>query len=111
MLPVYRFITMDCGKGREHEDFAVKYVGKAPFAVDELTGEKYLDMSRIKEGQVVVHPGFIYERVEWTTSLRLAHASALQKYKRKDIILADKADAPSIELPTMDFTQDRVTKQ
>ena len=105
-VPVWKFLTLDRGKG---EYIPVEFVKPAPVKADK--GESILDMEALQEGDIVVHPGLVYRKTFWHANLMAAHMKALQTYRPKDIITSEKADAPAIDLGQMDFTQDQVTKQ
>lgn len=106
-LPIYKYLTLDCGPNKE--SVPVEFVRQAPFINDEA-GTPHLNIKALKEGEFVVSPGFVYKRCKWFGQLYTAHLKALQNYKRKDIIMAEKADAPPIDLGTIDATTDQVTK-
>lgn len=102
---VYQYLTLDCGDGRN--SICVKYVGEAPFV--EQNGEKFLDASALKEGEIVVSPGFIYKKVAMSGVIMTEHLKALKTYRRKTILDATKEDGPAIDLGEIDFAG--VTKQ
>ena len=105
-LPIYRYLTLDCGKGRK--GIAVKLVGQAAFI--ERNGERYLDASKLKEGQIIVEPGFIYQKTTMTGALMAEHLKALKTYRRKTIIKADRDTGGDFDLGVMDFTKNQITK-
>lgn len=88
---IYRYLTFDCGK---NVSFAAKFVEQAPVKIEN--GESFLDTSNLKPGQIVVSPGFIYEKIGWSSPLMTEHLKALKKYRPKDIITGevDKAAGP-----------------
>lgn len=106
-VPVYRFLTLDCGKGKP--SVPVEFVGPAPVIEDR--GETVLNVEALREGDFVVHPGLVYRKCPWNDNLMAAHMKALQVYRPKTIIDREKADAPAIDLGTFDHTTDQVTKQ
>jgi len=90
--PFYRFLTMDAGKG--HDKFAVEFYKKARIDKDGT-----LDMSELKEGMIVVSPGFIYKKIPWTDALLVEHFKALKVYRPQTIIKSDvDRDAPVTDL-------------
>ncbi len=105
-VPVYRFLTLYPGKGQPA--IPVMYAFPAPVIEDK--GEVILDLGRLREGDFVIHPGLVYRKCAWFDALYAEHLKALPNFKPKDIVVADKANAPAIELPTLDFTTDQVTK-
>lgn len=82
-LPVYQFLTLDCGAGREK--ILVEFVGPAPY--DEKTQE--LDLNKVKEGDIIVNPGLLYRKRSWTQALMTEHLAALKNYKPQVIVKAD----------------------
>lgn len=93
LMPVYQFLTLDCGPGREK--ILVEFVGPAPY--DEATQE--LDLNKVMEGDIVVNPGFLYRRRSWTQALMTEHLAALKNYKPQVIIKADvDRDAPKQDI-------------
>lgn len=106
-VPVYRFLTLDAGPGRNA--IPVEFIKPAPVIEDK--GETVLDTASLREGDFVVHPGFVYRKCPWNDNLMAAHMKALQTYRPKTIIEREKADAPAIDLGTFDHTKDQVTKQ
>lgn len=77
---VFQFLSLDCGPGRER--MLVEFVGPAPY--DEKTQE--LDLNKVKEGDIVVNPGFLYRKRPWTQAIMSEHLKQLKKYKPKVII-------------------------
>lgn len=96
--PVFKYLTMDCGPDRP--GICVQFVREA----DTVTTEagKFLDTSKLKPKDILVAPGLIYRQIPWTTPLINVHLQALKKYRRKDIITSEKADAPAIDIGTID---------
>lgn len=95
---IYRYLTFDCGKGKP--SFAAKFVEQAQ--VMTKNGESFLDANKLKPGQIVVSPGFIYEKIPMSSPLMTEHLKALKTYKRKDIIKSEKSDAPAIDIGVID---------
>lgn len=91
MQPYFKYITLDLGKGRKAKP--VKYIGRAP-TMRNLVGESFLDLAKLKAGDIVVQPGFVYRETHWTTALHAEHLKALKNYRRKEIV---KAEAPDKE--------------
>ena len=89
---IYRYLTLDCGDGRQ--SIAVRFVAQA--RVTKKGGESFLDTSELKPGQIVVSPGFVYEKITMSSPLMVEHLKALKTYKRKDIMTAevDKSAGP-----------------
>lgn len=106
-VPVYRFVTLYQGEGREA--IAAEFRKPAPFIRDD-NGDVFLNVEALEEGDIVVNPGLIYRKCLWFPNLLAAHMSALQYHKPKDIIKAEKDDAPAVDLGTLDATTDQVTK-
>lgn len=104
-IPVYRFLTLDCGKG--NPSLAVEFSGPAP--VSEDAEGAYLDVSNLREGDIVVHPGLLYRKCVMTDGLMAAHMKALQTYQPKDIITADAPDEPAIDLGFQNFSKEKIT--
>lgn len=109
-VPVYRFLTLYRGAGREA--IPVEYHRPAPYTRDE-SGELFLNLAALQEGDFVVSPALVYRKCLWFDALMAAHMKALQSYRPKDIIQADKPEEgeSAINLGTMDFTKDQVSKQ
>ena len=109
-VPIYRFMTLYQGEGRE----AVPVEFSRPAPIIKEKDEVFLNLAALQEGEFVLHPGLVYKKCLWFPNLMAAHMKALQNYKPKDIIKAEKADdaddAP-IDLGTLDATSDQVTKQ
>lgn len=108
--PVFQYLTLDRGKGQR--GIVVKFVSPAPRVINELTGEEFLDLESLKEGDIVVSPGLVYEKIEWTDALYTEHLKALRTYRPKDILISE---APSkgedaIDLGKIDLTTDAETK-
>ncbi len=108
--PVYKYITLDRGAGQR--GIVVQFVSPAPRVIDELSGDEFLDMASLKEGDIVVSPGLVYEKIEWTDALYAEHLAALRTYRPKDILISD---APSkgeeaVDLGKIDLTTDAETK-
>jgi hypothetical protein len=105
-VPVYRFLTLDCGD--QKPSMAVEFVRKADIMHDG-TGP-YLDITKMKEGEIVVTPGFVYRKIPWTTPLINAHLHALKTYKRKVIVKSEvDRSAPPVDLGVYD--PHNITKQ
>lgn len=107
-VPVYRFVTLYQGEGREA--IAAEFKRPAPVLPGE-NGETYLNIDALEEGDIVVNPGLVYRKCLFFPALLAEHMKALQTWKRKDIMVAEKDDAPAIDLGTLDATTDQVTKQ
>lgn len=82
-VPVYQFLTLDAGPGREK--ILVEFVGPAPY--DEITQE--LDLNKVQEGDIVVTPGFLYRRRAWSDNLMTEHLVQLRKYRPGVIVKSD----------------------
>ena len=92
-LPVYQFLTLDCGPGRDK--ILVEFIGPAPY--DDITQE--LDLNKVKEGDIIVNPGLLYRKRAWTQKLMAEHLIQLRKYKPQVIIKADvDRDQPQGEI-------------
>lgn len=107
-IPVYKFLTLYQGPGRD--SIPVEFVRPAPMLIGK-NGERYLNTEAVEVGHFVINPGLVYRRCLWFDNLMAEHIRALQLYKPKDIIIADKDDAPPVDLGTLDATTDQVTKQ
>ena len=105
-VPVFKFMTLDRGN---NEFMPVEFVMPAPVIEDK--GEVILDVGKLQEGDIVVNPGLVYRKTRWNDGLMAAHIKALQTYRPKTIMVADKADEPAFDLGTLDHTSDQVTKQ
>lgn len=81
--PIHQFLSLDCGDG--HKSIVVKFDRPAPF-IRDADGYPFVDFSKIKEGEILVAPAFIYTKTQWTDPLIAAHLEALKTYKRKVII-------------------------
>lgn len=104
-LPIYQYLTLDCGEGRKA--MAVQFVGTAPY--NEVNGERFLDATKLKPGHIVVDPGFVYKKITMTGQIMAEHLKALKRYRRKDIIKAERdASGGSIDLGMIDLTSDKV---
>ena len=95
--PIHQYLTLDCGKGKP--SICVKYVGEAKFV--DRDGERFLDMTGMKEGQIVVSPGFVYQKIEFSTRLMAEHLRALKTYRPHDILFTEKDGGPAIDLGDM----------
>lgn len=95
---IYRYLTLDCGNNQP--SFAVRFVAQAE--VVQENGQTFLNGAKLLPGQIVVSPGFIYEKIAWSTPLWNEHLKALKTYKRKDIIISEKIAAPAIDLGAID---------
>lgn len=82
--PIYKYLTLDRGKGIPA--LLVKFKGKAP-----MTPEKELDYSKLRLGDIVVNPGLLYQKAEWTGALMTQHLAAL-KYYRPSVIVTQERD-------------------
>lgn len=92
-LPVYQFLTLDAGPGREK--ILVEFVGPAPY--DEETQE--LDLNSVKEGDIVVSPGLLYRRRAWTNAIMTEHLAQLRNYRPSVIVKSDvDKSAPAQEI-------------
>ena len=107
-VPVYKFLTLYQGEGREA--IAVEFKRPAP-VIEGDNGEAFLNVEALQEGDIVVHPGLVYRRCGWFPNLTAAHMEACKTFKIKDIIKAEKDDAAPVDLGTLDATTDQVTKQ
>lgn len=96
---IYKYLTFDAGPGRN--SFAAEFVRQAGITV--IDGQSYLDASGLKEGEIVVSPGFVYKKIPWSTKIMDCHLDALKKYRPKDIIKSyvDPTDK-AIDLGTID---------
>ncbi len=106
-VPVYRFLTLHQGEGREA--LPVEFKKPAPVIPGE-NGETFLNIEALEEGDIVVTPGLVYRKCFWFPNLTAAHMNACKTYKPKTIIVAEKDDAPAVDLGTLDATTDQVTK-
>lgn len=92
-MPVYQFLTLDCGTGRER--LIVEFVGPAPYHDDT----QELDLNQVKEGDIIVNPGLLYRRRTWTQALMAEHLRQLRRYKPSVIVKADvDREKPSQEI-------------
>lgn len=107
-VPVYKFLTLYTGEGREA--IAVEFKRPAPVLPDD-DGGTYLNVEALSEGDIVVNPGLVYRRCAFFPNLMAEHMKALQRFKPKVIMVAEKDDAPAFDLGTFDTTSDQVTKQ
>ena len=107
-VPVYKFLTLYQGEGREA--IAVEFQRPAPVIPGD-NGETFLNIEALREGDIVVDPGLVYRRIPMFPNLMAEHMKALQRFKPKTIISAEKDDAPPVDLGTLDATTDQVTKQ
>jgi hypothetical protein len=83
-VPVFKYLTMDAGIER----YPVQFVKPAQ-----------IDMAKLQEGDIVVHPGLIYKRIPWTGDLMAHHMKALKNYRPKVIIKSEiDRDAKPIDL-------------
>jgi hypothetical protein len=105
-VPIYKYLTLDRGANMEAQP--VKFLGAAPVIEDK--GETILDLAKLSEGDIVIHPGLVYRKCPWFDELFAAHIKALPNYKPKTIMVADKGDEPAFDLGTIDTTKDQVTK-
>lgn len=108
--PVFKYLTLDRGAGQR--GIVVQFVSPAPRVIDELTGEEFLDMQALKEGDIVVSPGLVYEKIEWTDALYAEHLAALRMYRPKDILISEapSKDEAAVDLGKIDLTTDAETK-
>jgi len=81
-LPVYQFLTLDAGPGREK--ILVEFVGPAPY--DE---NQELDLNAVQEGDIIVNPGLLYRRRSWTQALMTEHLAQLRFYRPSVIVKSD----------------------
>lgn len=93
-VPIYKYLSLDCGKGKPA--MLVQLVAGAPMVKDAITGETTLDMDKLKPGDIVVNPGFLYRKRDWTTKLWSDHLLQLKNYTPKVIYKAtvDPNDKP-----------------
>lgn len=90
--PIYKYLTLDRGKGIPA--ILVKYKGKAP-----TTPEKELDYSKLRLGDIVVAPGLLYQKAEWTGAIMAAHLAALKLYRPSVIVTQEKdTTTPATEI-------------
>lgn len=102
-VPVYQFVTLDCGPGREK--IIVEFSGPAPY--DKKTQE--LDLNKVKEGDIVINPGFLYKKRQWTQELMSEHLRQLKNYKPKILVKAE-VDR-SIPMGNITIDPHNITKQ
>lgn len=107
-IPIYRFVTLYQGEGREA--IPVEFKRPAPLIKDSK-GETFLNIEALDVGDFVVKPALIYTKCLWFDNLMAAHLKAVQKFKPKTIVVQEKSDAPAFDLGTIDSTTDQVTKQ
>lgn len=107
-VPVFRFLTLYQGEGREA--IPVEFKRPAPVLPGE-NGETFLNIEALEEGDFVVSPGLVYRKCLWFDNLMAAHMKALQTFRVKDRMISEKDDAAPIDLGTIDATVDQVTKQ
>ena len=100
--PIYEFMSLDKGRGVYQP---VKFAGIAP------SKDGYLDVERLREGQIVVNPGYLYEPCGWNDGLLAKHLKSLKTYQPKSILERDDVMGPSVDLGVIDHTSDQVTKQ
>jgi len=86
IIPIPEYISLDAGEGRPA--FLVKFSRMAPIERDEAD-QPFLDMTKLKEGDIVITPGLLYRRVPWTGPTMSAHLVALKKYRRKTIVTSE----------------------
>jgi hypothetical protein len=90
--PIYRYISLDCGPNVP--SIIVEYVGQAP-----RNALMEIDVRSLRQGDILINPGFIYRKIEWTGPLMNAHLNALKFYKPKSIIKAEAVhDEPAVDL-------------
>lgn len=107
-VPVYKFLTLYQGEGREA--IPVEYKRPAPVIAGD-NDETFLNIEALEIGDIVVNPGLVYRKCFWFDNLMAAHMKAIARFKPKTIMVADKDDAPPVDLGTLDATTDQVTKQ
>lgn len=105
---ISKFLTLYQGEGKQA--IPVEFSGLAPYERD-AKGDLYLNLAAVEEGMFVINPGLLYRKCLWFDALMAAHMRAIVRFKPKEITVAEKADAPTIDLPTIDTTYDQVTKQ
>lgn len=107
-VPIYKFLTLHQGEGRQA--LPVEFVKPAPVVPGEHD-ETFLNIEALDVGDIVVNPGLVYRKCFWFDNLMAEHMKALQSYKPKTIVVAEKDDAPPVDIGTLDATSDQVTKQ
>lgn len=107
-VPVFRFMTLYQGEGREA--IPVEFKRPAPVLPGD-NGETFLNIEALEVGDIVVSPGLVYRKCLWFDNLMAAHMKALQSFKVKDRMISEKDDAAPVDLGTIDATTDQVTKQ
>lgn len=90
---IFRYLTLDVGSG---PSIAVMYDRPAPF-LDTPDG-RVLDTRDLKEGEIVVAPGFVYKKIKMSSPLMTEHLKALRSYRPKDIITEDTVRDEAIDL-------------
>ncbi len=101
--PIYKYLTLDQGKGKP--SLLVKFEGQAP-----TTPEKELDYDKLRLGDIVVSPGLLYRKAEWTGFIMAAHLAALKKY-RPSVIITQEKDTSSPALPEIVIDPYNLSKQ
>lgn len=101
--PIYRYLTLDQGRGKK--SILVEYHGKAP-----MTPTKELDYNKLRLGDIVVAPGLLYRKREWTAPLMSAHLAALKLYRPSVIVTAEK-DTTSPAMPEIVLDPHNILKK
>ena len=68
---------------------------------DRLAEKNHQDVllvERVKEGEIVVAPGFVYRKVPMTGMVMAAHLKAMRTFKHKTIISHERDPAPAVDV-------------
>lgn len=101
--PIPQYITFHLGEGQQ--PLVAIFDRQA-----DTDDSGFIDLNRIKEGELVIAPGLIYRKTCFTGNLMTAHLQALKKFRPRSTVAYEKDhSAPPVNLGSIDFTG--VTKQ
>lgn len=95
---IWQFITFHVPNGLP---FAAEFVGKAP--VDK---RGFLKLESLRAGQIVVKPGFIYNKVAMTGVIMAEHLKAMKTWKPPvpEVVYEKDLSAPAVDMGIIDLT-------
>lgn len=76
---LWRYMTFYCGK--DQPSIAAELVGRAP-----VDNEGFLRIEEMKEGQLLVMPGFIYRKIPMTGALMAEHMKKMKYFKPRVMV-------------------------
>ncbi len=94
---LWKYMTFWCG--HDQPSIAAELVGRAP-----LDSEGFLRLDDMKEGEMIVMPGFIYRKIPMSGLIMAEHMKKMKKFKPRTLIQHVKdTSGGAVDLGTIDL--------